>query len=141
MSQYEWNISCGNLNALLSIYQIIVYILYVYTYWLENGSVAQSRRLGTTDLFEGQTKLLLPSNPVNKCFVILLHFFKFSTRISQEYWERVNITWVRHWTNENKASGQQFDSGKEIHVNRTVLQQIGNFFGNSQNILYLLYCF
>ena len=44
----------------------------------ENGSVARSRRLRATYLFEGQTKLLLSSNPVY----------------------------------ENKAIGQQFDSGQ-----------------------------
>ena len=47
--------------------------------WPEDGSVVRNRRLRATDLFEGQTKLLLSSNPVYNCFVIHLHFFpKFS---------------------------------------------------------------
>ena len=48
--------------------------------WPENGSVARSRRLRATDLFEGQTKLMWSEEPVYNCFVIHLHFFfsKFS---------------------------------------------------------------
>ena len=44
--------------------------------WPENGSVARSRRLRATDLFEGQTELLLFEKSVYICFVIHLHFFK-----------------------------------------------------------------
>ena len=42
----------------------------------ENGYVARSRRMMATDLFEGQTKLLLSKKPVYNYFVIYLHLKK-----------------------------------------------------------------
>ena len=46
--------------------------------WPEDGPVARSRSLKATVLVEDQTKLLLSQKPVFNCFVMLLHFSKWS---------------------------------------------------------------
>ena len=76
---------------------------------LENGSVVRSRRLRATAPFEGQTKLLLSSNPVYNCFVLHVH-------------RHCDV--VTYWTNENKVIGQKFDSGAidRWSVNRSIEQ-------------------
>ena len=71
--------------------------------WLENWSVALSRRLRATDLLEGQTKLLLFEKPVYNCFVIHLHFLKIflftlSTHISIRCFQYPLPSSPRIWT-------------------------------------------
>ena len=100
--------------------------------WPEDESVARSHRLRATDPFEGQTKPLLFKTPVYNCFVLhlqLLKIFLFSlfTRISIRCFQYPRPSSPRIWTmhqhcdgiynyhmtyltNENKASGQQFNS-------------------------------
>ena len=58
--------------------------------WHEDWSVTRSHRLRSTDLFKGQTKLLLSEKPVYNCIVLHLHFIiifllmiTLSTRISR----------------------------------------------------------
>ena len=101
------------------------------------------------DLFQGQIKLLLSSNPVYSCFIIHLHFFKsflftltahiticcfqYLGPSSPRNWmtprhSEVNITWlikqmkIRPSVNNSIAGDKLMNCWR---INRTVLQLIG----------------
>ena len=119
----------------------------------EDGSVVRSRWLRATDPFEGQTKLLLSSNPVYNCFVIHLHFIKIflfmitlSTHISIRCFQDfrpsrprirtsprncdVNTMWLIEPMKIRPSVNSPIAGNRSINcwpVNRTVLQRKGIF--------------
>ena len=118
-------------------------------------------RKNQTDPFEGQTKLLLSEKPVYNCFVIHLHFFLFtlSTLISitcfqyprpssPRIWTTprhgdVNIMWLIEQMKIRPSVNSSIAGNRSMNCWRSIVQFATNrdFVVDSQNVVYLLYCF
>ena len=94
------------------------------------GSVAQSRRLRVTDLFEGQSKITVVREATLKLFIFrnfrihtfhsnIYKMFSISSSVKSENLDDTSTLGrqylVTYWTSENKAIRQQFDSGQQIN--------------------------